>query len=260
MRKLLLVCLLAVGCASIQPVPIPPRPPSTEWHVGITNAPFDEAEWTYFQWAPFWRVGPDQYSIVNRSSRVMLLLRTENDATVTAALPYLPKAWAVEMGNEPDIEDGGHDPTSVNGWYWRTIRTLRNSGYGGPICTAGVSNIEDNTLDWLQTSIAGLPDDIWICWHAYAGFHTPGQIGKLLALVGKHPHLMSEWGFEVHPGNDVSNATQATADLVTIKASGARGAFYYQMHSDPKLTELKYGIHDLDGSWHSVEQSLKGAS
>ena len=129
MRLLLAsVALWAVGCASLPPVPpVPPRPPGLPFHVGVTFSPFTPDEWTHVGPMGFvWRVERDQAADVDAHGQTMLLLAVcESDASVTAFADVLPRAWAIELGNEPNFSQ---DTASVNGWYLRQISSLRASG------------------------------------------------------------------------------------------------------------------------------------
>lgn len=264
MRYMLLALTFISGCTTVTPivpVPIQPRSFSLGWRVGVTNAPFTTEEWAHLGGRGFlWRVEIGQAAdVVARGEPLHLLAVAEDDDSVTALLPYVGAAQVFEMGNEPNW---AQDPESGNAWYKRTIPRLRDAGFAGTICTAGIANLNDDTLAWLTPSIAGLPSDICIAWHGYDGFQSAvrqAQIGKLLAIIGTHPHMMTESGYEETRTNEDQVATQVAQDIVDVKASGALLYNFYQMHDDPRPTEAKYGLVALDRHWRSVMQVLIGA-
>lgn len=256
----LILPLLVSACASaLTPAPlIPPRPPSLPFFVGSTFGPFDDAERAHFAlWPkpPLWRVEIDQAADVEAHGASPLLVAVcESDASIDALLPFLASAWGLELGNEPNF---GQDASSVNAWYLRTIARLQASGYKGRILTAGVGNLDTDTLGWLQTSIAALPADIIIGWHGYSAWQ--GQIPALLGVLNGRPHAMTESGSPQTPATEATVATQATKDWQTIYDSGAQTAIWYQTHDLIMQPDSNFGIHAYDGHWRPVEASLIGA-
>ena len=254
---LALVGLLTAGCVTRPPVvtPIPPSVPAPEFRAGTVFAPFSVEEWDHLAaWTPLYRVEADQaQTAIDKGVGPLLLAVAESDASVDALVPWLPRAWGIELGNEPNF---GQDAQSINGWYRRTIARLRAGGYTGRIITAGVGNIDDDTLRWLATSIEGLPPDIIIGWHAYSGWQ--GQIPALLRVLNGRPHAMTEWGLPQTPETEQASAEAARVDLAAIRASGALTGLWYQTHDDPRPGQLRYGLHAYDGHWRPVEAVLSG--
>jgi len=254
--SLLIILLLSAGCAAHLPAPIPisPRPPTVEWAVGITFAPFTDAEWGHFTWSPLWRVEIDQAEAVTaRGLKPLFVAVCEDDSSVDAFVPYLGSAWGIELGNEPNF---GEDASSVNAWYLKTIARLRSSGYQGRILTAGVGNLDANTLSWLQTSIQGLPADVIIGWHGYSNWQT--QIPNLLGVLNGRPHAMTESGYAETVAQETQIAAQVVSDSALVKSSGAVTYIFYQMHDGPPNTpQNNFGLVTFDGlHWRPVEQSL----
>jgi len=78
------------------PVPVPPRPPATTMAVGITFAPFNEAEWAHFTWEPLWRVEIDQAAaVIARGKHPLLVARTLDDTSIDEMIPFLSQAWGI---------------------------------------------------------------------------------------------------------------------------------------------------------------------
>lgn len=248
------------GCAPIiKPVPVPPRPTGVEWRIGLTFAPFTPIEWGHFTWNPLWRVEADQAGAVTaRGLPTLLVAVAESDASVTTLLPLLSaqNIWGIELGNEPNF---GQDARSVNAWYQRMIPLIRSTGYAGRILTAGVGNIDDTTLGWLQTSLVGLPSDVVAGAHFYSSWQ--GQIPKLLGVLKGRPWAMTESGMD-QPTPAAEQAAVPYMDSVCQSAydAGALTCIGYQTHSAASGKDANFGIFPFGSlvarPW---EQSLIGA-
>ncbi len=249
-----------MGCstpARLVSIPIPPRPVTAEWQVGVTNAPFTPAEWQLFPWQPLWRVSLNQAAAVTaRTSHVLLLAGVEDDTSVMALLPFSRGVWGIELGNEPDLSRDCH---RVNAWYGRMVTLLRTGGFTGHILTAGIGNIDDASLTWGQCAMAGLPADVVFGWHAYAAWQ--GQLGKLLAILQGRPHAMTESGYpQPDAASEQTAATQTAAALVLVKAAGALTYIDYQMHDDlPGRPASNFGVMTLEGRVRPILPVLQNA-
>lgn len=249
------------GCAPIiKPVPVPPRPTGVEWRIGLTFAPFTPIEWDYFAaWPtpPLWRVELDQAAQVQAKGVPYLLVAVaESDASVQALLPYLPQACGIELGNEPNF---GQDAGSVNAWYQRMILLIRSTGYAGRILTAGVGNIDDNTLGWLQASLVGLPSDVVAGAHFYSSWQ--GQIPKLLGVLKGRPWAMTESGMDQPtPAAEQAAVPYMASVCQSAYDAGALTCIGYQTHSAASGKDANFGIFPFGSlvarPW---EQSLIGA-
>ena len=259
-RSLVLAFVALVACGPvIPPVPVPPRPPTTPFSVGLTFAPFTEPEWAHFMaWpkSPLWRVELDQAPVVQALSQSYLLVAiAESDASVQALLPYLPQAWGIELGNEPNF---GQDAVSVNAWYSRMIPLIRATGYQGHILTAGVGNIDDSTLQWLSTSLQGLPGDVVAGVHFYSAWH--GQIPKLLGVLNARRWAMSESGMDQPtPALEQQAVPYMASVCQSAYDAGSLSCIGYQTHSAASGKDANFGIFRVDGTSRPWEQSMIGA-
>lgn len=231
-------------------VPIPPRLPNLPWEVGVTFAPFTEEEWAHVSWNPVWRVELDQVEeAIRRSTKVLVITKTDDE--VTRILPFLWKLWGVELGNEPD----GKNPSQLNQFYLRSVKTLRNNGFIGKIMTAGVANLNDDTLRWAKKSIQNLPPDIIFGWHAYGMWNS--QLGKLHGMLEGRRHAMTESGYSNSAASEKDIAGLVAQDLQHVYDVGAMTYILYQMHDGPPGSyQGDFGLHAWDGHWRPVEQSL----
>jgi len=143
----------------------------------------------------------------------------------------------------------------VNAWYLKVIARLRAIGYTGRIVTAGVGNLDYATLQWLATSIKGLPPDIIIGWHGYSNWE--GQIPQLLGVLAGRPHAMTETGQSNAGTTEEVIYQTAQRQQNIVYNSGALTFIWYQMHDGQPGTSLSdWGIHALDTHWRKVEQAL----
>ncbi len=242
------------------PVHTPVTPtPSTDWRVGITFGPMTEDEWTHLDWDPTYRIESDQWAEVTpRTSNVLLLAKLCDDDNLTSLLPYLPHAWAVELGNEPSFK-GDQSPQQVRAWYDRAIPRIRDAGFWGPIITAGIANLNDDTLRAAYQSIKGLWPDIWFGWHGYDGWQS--KIPALLEMLNGRAHAMTESGIPASEGTEAEIAARVAQDIALVQSSGSQTYIFYQLHDGTPGTALwDFGLHAYDGHWRQVEQSLKGAA
>lgn len=246
--------------------PLPPAIPDPNFTVGLCYAPFDDTEWEHLQWVPVYRIHLDQAAMmVTRGASFLLIVDLCDSAQLEAAIPFLlsgPWAIGVELGNEPSFK-GTFPPSIVNAWYQMAYRRLRDVGYPGHIVTAGIANLNADTLNAAYQSIQGLPPSMVFGWHFY---DTAGpKIPALREMLGGRAHFMTEYGIRAATGTEAQVAEQATQDILTIKGSGAGLAFWYQLHDDiPGHPDFDFGIHTLgpphgDGHWRLVEQSLVNA-
>lgn len=262
MKRLLLAAALVVSACvpPITPVTIPQRG-AAPFTVGLTFAPFTESEWSHFAtWPkpPCWRVEADQWlAVVLREPHQCLhmVAVTEDDHSVIDALRYMDRASFIELGNEPNF---GQDAVSVNAWYARQIAYLRAMGYTGTIITAGVGNIDDDTLRWLETSLHGLPPDIVAGVHFYSGWQ--GQIGKLLAVLKSRPWAMTESGMDQPTAALEQQAVPYVASVCdAVYAAGSLMCAGYQTHSASSGSNANFGIFRVDGSVRPWDTSLRAA-
>lgn len=226
--------------------------------IGITFAPFDEEEWDHFtEWAPLWRIQRDQYALLDRVPEPMVLAIVHDQSDLDALLPRLSYVWGVELGNEPDFKHGGAE--RMNQWYKHAIPILRDTGWGGPICTAGVANLHADTLAGAAKSLDGIWPDVLFAWHAYDDWRD--HLGDLMGLLDGRPHLMSEWGYANTNRTEAWVTEQVYDDLLTFERVGAAAACYYQLHDGPPGTpNADFGLHARDDHWRLVTDTLEAAS
>lgn len=234
--------------------------PVADFRIGVTFAPFDQAEWDHFTWEPIWRVEQDQWADLElRSVPRLLLVKLMDDASITALLPFVtqPNVWGVELGNEPDFKQ--IRPGDLNAWYKRVIPTIRNTGYGGLILTAGIANLNLDTLNDTYVSLMGLWPDILCGWHLYGA--TLDDIHRLQNMLNGRSHCMTEYGISASEGSEALVAARVEASIAMVKASGSLAYFDYQMHDGPPNTpDNDKGLHAWDGHWRMREEILKAAA
>lgn len=242
--------------------PLPPAVPDPNFTVGVCYAPFDDAEWLHLSWVPVYRVHIDQApTLAARGASFLAVVDLCSDASLEAMLPHLvtPAAIGVELGNEPSFQSPS--PSEIRDWYNRAYRRLRDVGYSGHIVTAGIANLNADTLNHAYQSIQGIPESMVFGWHAYDNALL--CIDDLREMLRGRPHWMTEYGIRAAVGSEESIAGMATINLAQIRASGAGLAFWYQTHDDvPTAKDWDFGLHTLgppygDGHWRLVEQSLK---
>lgn len=245
--------------------PLPPAIPDPNFTVGVCYAPFDESEWEHLDWVPIYRVHIDQAPLLAaRGASFLAVVDLCSDASLEAMLPYLvsPAAIGVELGNEPSFQSPS--PSEIRDWYTRAYRRLRDVGYPGHIVTAGIANLNADTLNFAYQSIQGIPESIKFGWHAYDRWR--GQIHALREMLHGRAHFMTETGIRAATGTEEAVAQMATDDLALIRSSGAGLAWWYQTHDDvPTAKDWDFGLHTLgppygDGHWRLVENSLKGVN
>jgi hypothetical protein len=258
--SLAFVGLVACGQV-IKPVPVPPRPPTTPFWVGLTFSPFTEIEWGHFSaWPkpPLWRVQVDQAWIVQaRGVPYMPVAVAESDASIAALLPTVKDAKYFEAGNEANF---GQSCTSVHDWLLTVaIPQLRAAGLrDDQIITPGVGNIDDDTLAWLQCELAGLPSGIVAGVHFYSNWQ--GQEGKLLAVLNGRAWAMTEAGMnQPTPAAEQQAVPYMEQVCRTAYDLGAIMCIGYQTHDAASGPNANFGIFRLDGSSRPWEQSLIGA-
>lgn len=253
---------LCLGCASlVPPAPLPPRPPATPWRIGLTFAPFTEAEWAWFaDWpAPLWRVEIDQAAVVQaRGVPALLVAVAESDASVTALLPYLPGAWGIELGNEPNF---AQDAASYGAWVQRMVPFIRATGYTGRILTAGVGNIDNDTLRWLETALEGVPAEVIAGWHCYGRCLEPGQTGRLARVLGGRANAMTESGMDQPtPALEAQAVGFIRQVCDAAYAVGSWTCIGYQTHSAPSGPDAEFGVFRLDGTVRPWAAALRAAA
>ncbi len=258
---LALALLLAVACGPVIPSPpIPPRPPTTEWHVGLNFAPRSPAEWDHFApWSkpPLWRVEVDEaWQLQARGVAYLPVAIAEDDASVTALLPTVKDARYFEAGNEANF---GQSCQSVNTWLLHIIPVLRAAGLrDDQIITPGVGNIDDDTLTWLACELQGLPPGIVAGVHFYSAWQ--GQVGKLISVLNGRAWAMTEAGQDQPtPAAEQAAVPYMTSVCQAAYDAGALLCSGYQIRDASSGKDANFGIFRLDGSARPWEASMIGA-
>jgi hypothetical protein len=159
----------------------------------------------------------------------------------------------VELGNELN---GVEDPKEMNAWYKRSIQRLDGIVALDHIITCGIANIEPKSLLWLQTSIAGLPLEVLIGWHAYDQWLQNRE--AFVALLEGRLCAMTEWGsFNLKPDEEAA-AARITSDLAKIYEMPCVMAPWYASHSGTAPNQ-DFGLYNqFTHEWRLLaEQALK---
>lgn len=265
--RLFLLALFVAGCATLPLAPpIPPRPAGLPFLTGLVAwtpmVPDDVAHLSMWPApGPLLRVpvqtaagATEALDQLTPFARVQLLVETVDDALAAALGPVAGRAYRVELGNELSFTQ---DAAYVSTFFQRSIRALRDGGYGGRICTGGIPNLETETLLWLRISLAGLPPDIEVCWHGYGDWIS--ELAQLHAVIGGRMPCMSEWGsFAQTPATEQAIADRVAREATVLYDSGDGCGLYYQLH-DGDGPANAFGVHAMDGHWRATEQALRAA-
>jgi hypothetical protein len=204
---------------------------------------------------------------------------------VAAAESVGLQSFWVEIGNEPDI---GHDgyaqhPEDFAEAIRQSHEALRNAGFGGPVVSGGVANLDNRGIGYVRRMLASgaVPPDVVIGFHRYPetghGPEAPHKGSKsrddewrhLLEVTGTRALACTEFGYHTAPEkklgfiptqrSDKDAADGVAWDLTYFRARNVTAAVLFQLNDgpNPNYFEHCFGIRRTDGTLKPVATAVQ---
>jgi hypothetical protein len=199
----------------------------------------------------------------------------------------LPSDWSldVELYNEPDI---GTPPTprmTSAEYAQRVQRAHAIVGERHRLWAGSVSNLDEDSLDWLRHSIPYWPESVGVSVHRYPCKGAPptlpqdgfasrqAEVDALKAIIGSRPWCVSEFGYHTaewttgwwfwrkrYRWTDEQVAAFVAWEWAFWERAGAVSATLYQINDGAEDTALgRFGIRDIGGTWKPVAHTFAPA-
>lgn len=184
-------------------------------------------------------------------------------------------AYALEIGNEPDLAVAGYSERPED--FAEAVRqahfAARAAGFAGAVISGGISNLNGRGFRYLARMLAAgaLPDDVVIGMHRYPESHRgplaphlpwrsrEDEWATLVELTPGRRRACTEFGY--HTADVLSDRGVAASvlwDLAFYEARGVELAVVYQLNDGPTASYLDhYGMRYLDGRWKPVAEAVR---
>jgi hypothetical protein len=214
--------------------------------------------------------------VLNNGQEPLVMIR---DARQIDDIPDRSDVW-IEAANEPDLAQFGWTKATYRALVMQCIE--RTQGRSNPLCIGSISNLDDDSLDWLRSALPWneIPASVIECYHRYPYSSRGPELGHHKSITGKRwtrerelnelqsivgstrPLAVSEVGYHELEFPEDRACDHFAWERAFLERTGHLFACAYQMVDGPQASdhyEAHFGFRDLEtGRWKRQTESWTG--